>query len=160
MSVNELSDLKNEFRELFGDHGGDLEPGNVERSHATLSVCQRLMGVDVPILFDYFAEWDTRQDKDRTPFAIEQALVRLGQWEGAWALAQLHRDQLLKMEAKEGVRLHKGHPLCNLALAGQAIGSSTLRSLARISWTFEARNCTIPSWLTVPMPDYVRSTLC
>ena len=38
--------------------------------------------------------------------------------------------------------------------------NGVLRSLARISWTFEARNCTIPSWLTVPMPDYVRSTLC
>ena len=37
---------------------------------------------------------------------------------------------------------------------------ANLRSLAKISWTFEARNCTIPSWLTVRIPACVRSTLC
>ena len=37
---------------------------------------------------------------------------------------------------------------------------SQLRSLATISWTFEPRNCTIPSWLTVRMSACVRSTPC
>jgi hypothetical protein len=39
-------------------------------------------------------------------------------------------------------------------------GRTPLRSLARISWTFEPRKCTIPSRLTVPMSACVRSTPC
>jgi hypothetical protein len=52
--------------------------------------------------------------------------VHDGQWEGAWALAQLHYDQLVKHETKSGIRQHKGHPLCALALIGQAIRSPSL----------------------------------
>ena len=48
-------------------------------------------------------------------------MARFGQWEGGWALAQLHYAQLLQHDSEEQKTLHKGHPLCNLALVGQVV---------------------------------------
>jgi Restriction endonuclease len=76
-----------------------------------------------PILFDYFEQWDKQ---NWSLYHQEQDLALKGQWEGAWALAQLHYDQLLRYEAKYGCRQHKGHSLCNLALVGQTIDSPAL----------------------------------
>jgi hypothetical protein len=124
MSVS--NELLQEFYALFGDNGGDRLPGNVGVSRTVVNVCQELMQIEDPILFDYFKQWDSRTEEECKPFGIGQLLVHRGQWEGAWALAQLHYDQLLKYEAKNRTRQHKGHPLCNLALVGQAIGSPSL----------------------------------
>ena len=77
-----------------------------------------------PSLYDYFLAWDLQEG--RQPLLIEGHLLKVGQWEGAWALAQLHYDQLLKQEFKTKTRLHKGHPLCNLAIIARDIGSPAL----------------------------------
>lgn len=122
MSVS--CELLQEFYAHFGNNGGDRLPGNVGISRTVVNVCQEFMQIAEPILFDYFEQWE--QQGKQKPFDIEKSLVSSGQWEGAWALAQLHYDQLLKQEAKNGSRQHKGHPLCNLALVGQAIGSPSL----------------------------------
>ena len=39
--------------------------------------------------------------------------------EAAWNVAQLHFDQTQKKEALDGVRRHKGDPLCGMAIVGQ-----------------------------------------
>ena len=121
-------ELLKEFYALFGKNGGDWLPGNVGICRTAANICHELMRVGEPILFDdYFAAWDQRTEDERKPFGIEQLLaIARGQWEGAWSLAQLHYDQQLKQEAKVKDRLHKGHPLCNLALVGRAIGSPSL----------------------------------
>ena len=121
-----LDELLTRFYGVFGNKGGDFVPGNVGASRAAASVCREVMRLKDPVLFGYFEEWGNRTDVERSLWAIEQVLVRLGQWEGAWALGQLHYDQLLKQEAKAKARQHKGSALCNLALLGQEIG---LRSL-------------------------------
>ena len=128
-------ELLKEFYGLFGKNGGDQLPGNVGICRTAANVCHELMKVGNPILFDYFAAWDQRAEDERKPFGIERLLgIDRGQWEGAWSLAQLHYDQQLKQEAKDKDRLHKGHPLCNLALVGRAIGSpSLLRHYALLS---------------------------
>src|SRR5262249_2275258 len=79
-----------------------------------------------PVLYDYFVAWDERSENERKPLNVELWLALNGQWEAAWALAQLHYDQFLKQEAKAKKRLGKGHPLCNLAIVGRQIGSPTL----------------------------------
>ena len=120
------NELLQEFYALFGNNGGDRRPGNVDISRTVVNVCQDLMKIKAPVLFEYFRRWDDRVEEKDKPFGIEQFLLRVGQWEGAWALAQLHYDQFVKCEAKCGFRQHKGHPLCNLALIGQVIPSPSL----------------------------------
>jgi len=122
-----IDELLKEFYGLFGTNGGDQLPGNVGICRTAANVCHELMKVTEPILFDYFVAWDQRVKEEEKPFGIEQLLAfNRGQWEGAWSLAQLHYDQMLKQETKVKDRLHKGHPLCNLALAGRTIGSPSL----------------------------------
>jgi hypothetical protein len=92
------------------------------------------MEIPKPVLFDYFPAWDPASQEAWKPFYVEQSLINHGQWESAWAFAQLHYDQHLKQEAKANKRLHKGAPLCSLALAGREIRSpSLLRHYACIS---------------------------
>ena len=50
--------LLQEFYALFGDTGGDQRPGNVGASRTAVNVCQELMQIENPILFDYFKQWD------------------------------------------------------------------------------------------------------
>ena len=121
-----IDGLLSRFYGVFGNKGGDQVPGNVGASRGAASICRDIMRVEKPGLFDYFEDWGNQTDAQRTPWGIEQALVQRGQWEGAWALGQLHYDQLLKQEAKDKDRRHKGVALCNLALLGQAIGSPSL----------------------------------
>src|SRR5437879_6479699 len=111
----ELPDALSEIQTLFGHNGGDIVPGNIGQSRTVVSTCNKIMAATEPVLFDYLVAWDGRNDQ-RTPLAVELSLASIGQWEGAWALAQLHYDQLLKQERKLQSRLHKGHPLCNLAI--------------------------------------------
>jgi hypothetical protein len=114
------------FQAVFGENGGDFYPGNVGISRTAQAVCHEMMSLTDPVLYDYFAAWDKRRENERKPLGVEFALVQNGQWEAAWALAQLHYDQFLKEEAKTKRRLGKGHHLCNLALVGREIGSPTL----------------------------------
>src|SRR5262245_25313112 len=105
--------LLDSFYRLFGDKGGDVLPGNVGASRTVVCTCQGLMALDSPLLFDYFQAWDQREAGGR-PVDTELHLVfPSGQWEGAWALAQLQCDQQLKQEFKQKARLHKGHPFTN-----------------------------------------------
>lgn len=120
-------ELLDEFYGLFGKNGGDQLPGNVGISRSAASVCHELMKLEEPILLEYFEAWEKRAEDEQKPFGIEQILaITRQQWEGAWSLAQLHYDQLLKAEARAKDRMHKGHPACNLALLGRAIRSRSL----------------------------------
>src|SRR5262249_2992231 len=108
------------------------------------TICHEIMAHTDPFLYDYFVAWETRENELRQPWHIESRLLQVGQWEGAWALAQLHYDQFLKQEIKEKKRLHKGHPLCNLSLVGREIGSpalirhfATLSSAGDLYWKHE-----------------------
>ena len=115
------------FRAVFGEKGGDAFLGNVGPSRAASAVCHEIMDWTEPLLYDYFIDWDRRDDEERRPFNVEQHLLFVGQWEGAWALAQLHYDQILKQEAKEGKPLHnRGHHLINIAIVARRIGSPSL----------------------------------
>ena len=114
-----------EFFRLFGTKGGDILPGNVGTSRTVVTTCLDLMLNSDTVLYDYFIEWDARTN-NQNPITTELSLLGQGQWEGAWALAQLHYDQFLKSENKNGSRLHKGHPLCNLAILGRELGSPSL----------------------------------
>jgi hypothetical protein len=126
MTQDNNLELRQEFYALFGQCGGDCFPGNVGRGRAIVNVCKAIMGLDGPVLSEYFDKWDKVVEEARRPFGVERVLVTHGQWEGAWALAQLHYDQYLKWECESNTRRHKGHPLCNLALVGQMIGSPSL----------------------------------
>src|SRR5712691_7512494 len=85
------------FYALFGQtRGGDGEVGNVAIHRTVAPVCRALMEHD---LFEYFERWDQSTD-GKNLHGITQTLVHYGQWEGAWALAQLHYAQMLKYEAK------------------------------------------------------------
>jgi hypothetical protein len=119
-------ELLTQFHALFGKKGGDVYPGNVGVSRTLQSVCHEIMKLPDPVLYDYFDAWNARPEEARKPHNVAFCLVRNGQWEGAWALAQLHYDQVLKQEVKTKSRLHKGHPLCNLAIVAREIGSPTL----------------------------------
>jgi len=121
----EQTNALSEIQALFGHAGGDTVPGNIGQSRTVVSTCNKIMAATEPALFDYFMAWDTRNDQ-LTPLAVELSLASVGQWEGAWALAQLHYDQLLKQEVKTQSRLHKGHPLCNLAILAREMGSPAL----------------------------------
>src|SRR5262249_25069945 len=70
--------------------------------------------------------WQARPEEERKPHNVARWLQQTGQWEGAWALSQLHYDQYLKQEVKTKDRLHKGDPLCNLAILARSIDSPTL----------------------------------
>ncbi|MBX3449506.1 MAG: restriction endonuclease [Planctomycetaceae bacterium] len=132
--------LIEELKDLFGQRGGDKLPGNVGKSRSVVQVCRELMHNISPDLVEYFLEWDSRQDGpeplkfDNRPLETEIRLVRIGQWEGAWALARLHHQVLLQREVEIKDRQHKGHPLCSLALVAREIGSPSLtRTFATLS---------------------------
>lgn len=122
----DTTELLAQFRGVFGENGGDFYPGNIGVSRTARDICQDIMRLPDPELFDYFAAWNDHKEDARKPLSVAYWLVNNGQWEGAWALAQLHYDQVLKQEAKTKKRLHKGHPLCNLAIIGREIGSPAL----------------------------------
>ena len=135
-------DALEKFFGLFGVKGGDVAPGNIGLSRTVVATCHQIMAMSEPVLFNYFVEWDGRPVEQKL-LAAERSLVSVGQWEGAWALAQLHYDQLLKQEGKAQSRLHKGHPLCNLAILARTIGSPALtRTYAMLSSAGDLYWCT------------------
>jgi len=118
--------LLEQLRHLFIKDGKPAIPGNVGEGRLVATICRRLMEDCGPVAYSELDGWDGREDPRAKTHGLEQKLAWLGVWEGAWALAQLHYDQHLKTEAATGARVHKGHPLCNLALLGQALGSHAL----------------------------------
>lgn len=124
--MSTTTELLTQFQTLFGQKGGDVYPGNVGVSRTAQGVCHEIVKLPDPILYDYFDAWNAHPEEARKPHNVAFWLLRNGQWEGAWALAQLHYDQVLKQEVKIKSRLHKGHPLCNLAIVAREIGSPTL----------------------------------
>jgi len=125
-----------QFRAIFGEAGGERLPGNVGDDHTIPQACDGLMALPDPLLHGYFQAWDTQDGHfegphgvpvcGRRPHDVEVHLALTHMWEAAWALAQLHYDQVLKEEARTRSRICKSHPLCNLALVGQVINSASL----------------------------------
>lgn len=124
INMETTSKLVDRFHALFGKHGGDVVPGNVGESRTVSDVCRKIIATKNPILFEYFTTWNCRPDIQ--PIHIMLALYERGQWEGAWALAQLHVDQVFKQEVKSGQRCHKGDPSCGLAILAREMGSDAL----------------------------------
>lgn len=117
---------------FVGPDGHFQHPGNVGGGRTVASVCRTIFQRPEPLLFDTLTSWDekgtltTQNGQTVNVLAVANVLRSLGQWEGAWAVAQLHYDQLLKQEAKQGVRLHKGHPACGLAILAHDLGTPRL----------------------------------
>lgn len=143
--------LVKSFKSFFQDNDDYFKhPGNVGTGRTVASICKQVLEKPDPILFETLNEWDsrgklkTRYDEKVSVLDISRALRALGQLEGAWAVAQLHYDQLLKQEAKVGKRLHKGHPACGLALLANELGTpllsrhfALLSSAGDIAWEHE-----------------------
>jgi len=96
-------------------------------------VCKQILDQPKPCLYQTLKDWDEdpgqlrSQDGQKVSVLnISMILQQLGQWEGAWAVAQLYYDQLLKKESETKQRLHKGHPACGLAILAHALGSPSL----------------------------------
>lgn len=123
--MNRTDDLLGQFRSMFGTRGGNAAPGNVGPSRGVVDLIREITRHSEPILYDYFLDWD-KKPHGTAPLEMAIRLAQIGQWEGAWALAQLHYDQCIKQEAQTQRRVHKGHPLCNIAILGRMIGSPSL----------------------------------
>lgn len=125
--------LQKAFTSFFlGPDGFFQHPGNVGGGRTVAAVCREVLNHSDPILFETFQDWDrgdklqTNQGQPVNALEISRVLLRLGQWEGAWAVAAVHYDQLQKQEAVKKARLHKGHPACGLAILGHELGSPCL----------------------------------
>ena len=115
--------LVEEFTGLFGKppNGYNPEVGHCRTSPRIVELCREAMNRPSPELFGYFEEWDKSQDCLK-PYNIERHLADAGRWEAAWSVARLHVDQVAKQERTKGKReIFKGHPLCNVALVGDAL---------------------------------------
>src|ERR1700722_17562962 len=133
MSPNETDQLRSEFVSFFVDEKGVCRvPENWGSGRTVLPICRRIFDYSEPILYQKLIEWDEqfRLRPRRGPYVkvvnLALELHQLGQWEGAWALGQLHYDQFIKEEARTKERLHKGHPACGLAILARQIGSPSL----------------------------------
>ncbi len=125
--------LKRAFTSFFQDKDGYFQhPGNIGPGRTLSSVCKKAYQNREPILYDTLIKWDEDDELKTTGgeavkiLSIARVLRSHGQLEGAWALAQLHYDQLLKNEAKVGSREHKGHPACGLAILAIEFGMPTV----------------------------------
>jgi len=99
-------------------------PGNTGGGRQLSHLCREALAEPEPVLFDYYTDWHSRAD--RTPVLVAARLASLGMWEAAWNVVQLHFDQTQKKEAAIGARLHKGDPVCGMAILGQVLGSNAL----------------------------------
>jgi hypothetical protein len=121
--------LLDEFTELFGSQPNGCDTNKVthcQESPRIVTLCQATMKCQTADLYGYFAAWDG-SEANRNPHMIQQCLARFGRWEAAWSLARLHVDQVMKRETETGQRdTNKGHPLCNVALVGHALGCRAL----------------------------------
>lgn len=83
------------------------------------------MAEPAPVLFDYYTDWDARTDNEQL-LNVARYFASIGMIEAAWNMLQLHADQTQKKEAATEKRLHKGHPICGLAILGQVLQSNAL----------------------------------
>jgi hypothetical protein len=126
-----MCDILTRFRAYFGQRGGDQVPGNTGEGRQLSHLCREALAEPYPVLFDYYDKWHST---DCTPLIVAIRLFERGVWEAAWNVAQLHFDQTQKKEAVDGVRRHKGDPVCGMAILGQVLGSNALvRHHARLS---------------------------
>jgi hypothetical protein len=137
-----IDEVIQNFKDHFGERGGEKPLSNVGKGRNVLQVCRELMSVEQSLFFEYFQAWhDLDYPEKRTPgdsagglLHCALTLAQMGQWEGAWALLQAHVDQTQKEEVIKQSRRHKGDPLCGLAILGQELGSHSLaRHYAQLS---------------------------
>ena len=126
-------ELRQKFESFVVGPGRRFQlPGNVGPARTVVPICRRILESPEPFLYKTLVGWDKHQELlDERGGVVNVLAVCLGlwahgQWEGAWAVAQLYYDQLLKREAASGDRLHKGHPACGLAILAREIGSPAL----------------------------------
>lgn len=119
-----MCDIVTRFSAHFGQRGGDQAPGNTGEGRQLSYLCREALDEPDPVLFDYYADWHSRTGS--TPLIGAIRLFDRGMWESAWNVAQLHFDQTQKKEAVDGVRRHKGDPLCGMAILGQVLRSNSL----------------------------------
>jgi len=119
-----MCDILTRFRAFFGERGGDQVPGNTGEGRHLSHLCREALFDPNPVLFEYYEDWHSRPDT--TPLVVANRLVQIGMREAAWNVVQLHFDQTQKIEARDGVRLHKGDPACGMAILGQVLGSNAL----------------------------------
>lgn len=133
MNAVEQDTIQQKFRAFFTNKAGQYGlPGNVGGARDLRATCQAIMEDADPFMFQLLADWDERnllKPRVGPPVTILDLgihLVALGQWEGAWALGQLHYDQFRKEEVRTSQRRHKGHPACGLAIIARELGSPSL----------------------------------
>jgi len=139
--MNVIGRLRNEFKVFFVGPEGQLQlPGNVGSSRTIVPVCRRILQHSEPLLYATLTDWDEKgtlkrgKNQPAKVLDLATALQPVGQWEGAWAVSQLHYDQLLKEEARTRCRLHKGDPACGLAILARDLDSPFLcRNFALLS---------------------------
>lgn len=120
-----MCDILTRFKSYFGQRGGDQVPGNVGPARELSHLCREAMAEPAPVLFDYYTDWDARTDNGHL-MTVARYFVSIGMIEAAWNVLQLHLDQTQKKEAATGARLHKGQPVCGLAILGQELQSNAL----------------------------------
>jgi hypothetical protein len=131
--MNGSDGLQSEFIKFFvGDDRRLQWHGNSGFGRTVVPLCRKFLQQPDPLLYEVLTGWHERGellDQDGKPVTVRDvaSLLRaFGQWEGAWALRQLHYDQLVKQEVSAGSRNHKGEPACGLAIIARDIGSSSL----------------------------------
>jgi hypothetical protein len=132
-----MADILTRFSAYFGQRGGDQIPGNTGLGRRIVHLCQEALNEADPVLFDYYDNWQKRGETEgvtSTPVGTAVRLKNSGLWEGAWAVIQLHSDQMQKKEASDGVRRNKGDAICGMAILGQVFQShSLIRHYAQLS---------------------------
>src|SRR5262249_24743131 len=125
--------LKKAFISFFRDNNGAFQsPGNTGGGRSVVSICKSILNSSSPFLYKTLTDWDDKKTLKTVQgisvdiLNLSTTLLGLGQYEGAWAVAHVYYDQLLKKESTAGQRLAKGHPACGLALIAQAIKARSL----------------------------------
>jgi hypothetical protein len=125
--------LKKAFLSFFQDANGAFQvPANTGGGRSVVTVCKGILNALSPMLYKTLSDWDgegtliTVAGQTVSVLDVSMMLLQRHQIEGAWAVAHVYYDQLLKKESTSGRRLAKGHPACGLALIAQAIKARSL----------------------------------
>jgi hypothetical protein len=131
--------LRQEFEEFFADPAYHASPGRIERTRKFILLCDEIMDNPMPSLWETLQSWREYPKESRLTRAQLQndsstwgvlfhalAFAHHEQFESAWALCQLHYDQVLKEEARTGQRHESAHPTGELAFIARALRSPSL----------------------------------